>query len=90
MSFYRTCPHCGAHLDPGEACDCRGALLEEARSRFLKLKDEQTKKLLYEVARDARRDLPGDFEGKSDEEIILEIAVTVRRAQKAGLLEDEL
>lgn len=23
MSFYRTCPHCGAALDPGEACDCR-------------------------------------------------------------------
>lgn len=23
MSYYRICPHCGAHLDPGEACDCR-------------------------------------------------------------------
>ena len=23
MSFYRTCPHCGAALDPGEVCDCR-------------------------------------------------------------------
>jgi len=23
MSYYRTCPHCGAHLDPGERCDCR-------------------------------------------------------------------
>lgn len=22
MSYYRTCPHCGAHLDPGEKCDC--------------------------------------------------------------------
>lgn len=22
MSYYRTCPHCGAHLDPGELCDC--------------------------------------------------------------------
>ena len=22
MSYYRTCPHCGAHLDPGESCDC--------------------------------------------------------------------
>ncbi len=63
--------------------------LEEAHSRFLKLKDEQTKKLLYEVARDARRDLPGDFEGKTDEEIIAEIAVVARRAQKAGLLEVE-
>ena len=22
VSSYRTCPLCGAHLDPGEACDC--------------------------------------------------------------------
>lgn len=25
MSYYRTCPHCGAHLDSGERCDCREA-----------------------------------------------------------------
>ena len=23
MSYYKTCPHCGANLDPGEVCDCR-------------------------------------------------------------------
>ena len=22
MGYYRTCPYCGAHLDPGELCDC--------------------------------------------------------------------
>ena len=22
MSIYRTCPNCGANLDPGERCDC--------------------------------------------------------------------
>lgn len=28
MSYYRACPHCGAHLDPGEVCDCQiGAAL---------------------------------------------------------------
>lgn len=21
--MYKTCPHCGSHLDPGETCDCR-------------------------------------------------------------------
>lgn len=21
--YYTTCPHCGAHLDPGERCDCQ-------------------------------------------------------------------
>ena len=20
--YYKTCPNCGAHLDPGELCDC--------------------------------------------------------------------
>ena len=23
MSYYITCPDCGAHLDPGERCNCR-------------------------------------------------------------------
>ncbi len=23
MAYYRTCPSCGANLDPGEVCDCR-------------------------------------------------------------------
>ena len=22
MVYYKICPHCGAHLDPGEVCDC--------------------------------------------------------------------
>ncbi len=22
MMYYRTCPDCGAHLDPDERCDC--------------------------------------------------------------------
>ena len=25
MSIYKICPHCGAHLDAGEACDCIAA-----------------------------------------------------------------
>ena len=23
MPYYKTCPECGAHLDPGEKCDCQ-------------------------------------------------------------------
>lgn len=25
MSYYKTCPECGAHLDPGEMCNCHKA-----------------------------------------------------------------
>lgn len=32
MVYYRTCPRCGAHLDPGESCDC----LEVERAFLLK------------------------------------------------------
>lgn len=24
MAYYTECPTCGAHLDPGEMCDCGG------------------------------------------------------------------
>lgn len=35
MAYYKTCPHCGAALDPGEVCDCRshGAATQEIRSK---------------------------------------------------------
>lgn len=23
MAYYKTCPECGAALDPGEICDCK-------------------------------------------------------------------
>lgn len=29
MSYYRTCPRCGASLDPGEPCDCDKNLMED-------------------------------------------------------------
>lgn len=35
MAFYNTCPKCGAHLDPGEKCDCEGLVpvtLKEANA----------------------------------------------------------
>ena len=22
MNYYKVCPYCGCHLDPGEVCDC--------------------------------------------------------------------
>ncbi len=34
MSFYRTCPNCGAHLDPGERCDCEDARFAKQEKRW--------------------------------------------------------
>ena len=28
--YYRVCPQCGAHLDPGERCDCQDKKREAA------------------------------------------------------------
>lgn len=39
MSYYRTCPHCGANLDPGEVCECQisaALLLTEDAADFWK------------------------------------------------------
>lgn len=59
MSFYRTCPHCGANLDPGESCDCT----------------------ISKVCAEARAVFPELFTGRTDREIVSEIAGIVRRAE---------
>lgn len=35
MSIYKICPDCGAHLDPGERCECEGryAPVDEMEAR---------------------------------------------------------
>lgn len=40
MSYYRTCPDCGAALDPGERCDCGKKENAELRRRCHDLLDE--------------------------------------------------
>lgn len=59
MSYYRICPHCGAHLDPGESCDCT----------------------ISQVCAEARAVFPELFTGRTDREIVGEIAGIVRRAE---------
>ena len=62
MSYYRTCPHCGANLDPGEVCDCT----------------------LTQVCAEARETFPERFTGKTDREIVKEIAGVVQRAERTA------
>lgn len=46
MPYYRTCPHCGANLDPGESCDCRAALEQEAFNLIMELTPSERRELL--------------------------------------------
>ena len=62
MSYYRTCPHCGANLDPGEVCDCT----------------------LTQVCAEARETFPERFTGKTDREVVAEIASVVKRAAQGA------
>ncbi|MDE7313549.1 MAG: hypothetical protein K2N87_18325 [Eubacterium sp.] len=32
MAFYSICPKCGAHLDPGESCDCEEMTEKEKKA----------------------------------------------------------
>ena len=32
-TYYRSCPHCGANLDPGEKCDCKRSAAPGVRDR---------------------------------------------------------
>ena len=57
MSYYRTCPLCGAALDPGEVCDCT----------------------LTQVCTEVRTAFPERFTGRTDRQIVDEIAGVVSR-----------
>lgn len=41
--FYYTCPHCGAHLDPGEHCDCDKRYWDVMRIYRKNIKKEKRK-----------------------------------------------
>lgn len=57
MSYYRTCPHCGAHLDPGESCDCTiSQVCAEARAVFPELFTGRTdREIVSEIVGIVRR-----------------------------------
>ena len=62
MSYFKACPHCGAHLDPGEVCDCT----------------------LTQVCAEARETFPERVTGKTDREVVAEIASVVKRAAQGA------
>ena len=46
MSYYKTCPHCGAHIDPGEACDCQDKKMERAKELLSGMTSQQLEYLI--------------------------------------------
>ena len=44
MAFYRTCPDCGASLDPGERCDCTDKAEQEGGAQSAKADQAGTRK----------------------------------------------
>ena len=50
MAYYKTCPKCGAALDPGEHCDCeeiKRAAYDEANITDSKRIDKYSNNLFY-------------------------------------------
>ncbi|MCM1179948.1 MAG: hypothetical protein NC347_06810 [Clostridium sp.] len=41
MAYYNVCPNCGAHLDPGEPCDCKDRVEEKPKMSVLHTEVEQ-------------------------------------------------
>ena len=48
---FRTCEYCGAHLEPGEACDCleEEAAVEQSRETYARHMDDSYNQKKEEV-----------------------------------------
>lgn len=68
MSYYKICPHCGAHLDPGESCDCRPVPVSEDLRRILGMTQEECAAVLETIktAQSAANALDGAVEQNLD------------------------
>lgn len=47
MAYYNTCPRCGAHLDPGESCDCEQKIEKERKKQQRLTKADRTGQLTF-------------------------------------------
>lgn len=55
MAFYKICPRCGAHLDPGEPCDCEEAAAREREEVEELLAREDTGQLVLRWEQEGER-----------------------------------
>ena len=89
MSYYRVCPHCGANLDSGEQCDCipsmYARLSPENRTKIDAFVHFLVQKQLRDATvAEARETFPERFTGKTDREVVAEIASVVKRAAQGA------
>ena len=63
MSYYRTCPECGANLDPGEHCDCGKREIKTAKIEYKKIRMDRRRKSreLLDKAKTAGFSYPPDL-----------------------------
>lgn len=48
--YFRECPHCGCHLDPGERCDCKEELDMQVRLMHTEIfLEKETKQYRFKV-----------------------------------------
>ncbi len=86
MSYYNTCPHCGAHLDPGEACDCKQAMIDEIMDLYREMNHEQKQEFVaycreIVAKREAAQGATNTQDGKV-EQIDEPVSVTILTAPK--------
>lgn len=53
MSIYRTCPQCGANLDPGEQCDCKEKSAVRRESK--QADNPRNKSLAYSIGAERKK-----------------------------------
>lgn len=81
MNYFKTCIYCGAHLDPGETCDCKEGLLGRAYGLLLRLSDEQLDRIMRAWEREAA---PGaeNTEGGRVEQVVTGLNSTSTISEK--------
>ncbi|MEY8421003.1 hypothetical protein AALA83_17235 [Oscillospiraceae bacterium 44-5] len=89
MSFYKTCPHCGANLDSGEQCNCIPSMYARLSPENHTKIDAFVHSLVQKQLRDAtvakaRETFPERFTGKTDREVVVEISTVVKRAAQGA------
>ena len=65
MAYYKTCPFCGAHLDPGEACKCFEARFDRLTPKNKKIVEMEIIRLREQEQKEAAPGSGNTGDGKA-------------------------